>query len=338
MNPIWVDTEGALVGAGTQIELDAGTGSGRYHNALEALRGSGRTLAFASFTFDVDEPNSVVLAPEETHRQPRLRETDPAGGAVIVDDGIDAWTKGFRKAMVAVHAGEVQKVVLARQVEIESPTGFDTTALASLLAAANPGCFTFSVGGLVGASPELLVSVRDGRVRSLALAGTATTPEELESVKISEEHRHVSTSVPNVLGRHMTGIDVTEQVIVQHGAMSHVGTRIEGPARSGTTVADILADLHPTAAVAGVPTDSALDLIRELEPASRRRYAGPVGWLDTSGDGIFALALRCGQISGERMTLFAGGGLVDGSEEEAELHETELKLAPMLTALGQPPS
>jgi menaquinone-specific isochorismate synthase len=338
MNPIWVDTEGALMGTGTPTELDAGSGSNRYHLALEALRRSGRRMAFASFTFDVDEPNSVVLAPEETRHEPSLSATGPVGNAAIVDDGIDAWTKGFRRAMLAVHAGEVQKVVLARQVEIELPAGFDTTALASRLARANPGCFVFSVGGLVGASPELLVSVRDGRVRSLALAGTATTPEELESVKISEEHRHVSTSVPNVLSRHMTGIDITEQVVVQHGAMSHVGTRIEGPAKSGTSVADILADLHPTAAVAGVPTRSALDLIRELEPASRRRYAGPVGWLDTSGDGVFALALRCGQVSADRMTLFAGGGLVDGSEEAAELHETELKLAPMLTALGQPAS
>jgi menaquinone-specific isochorismate synthase len=338
MNPIWVDTEGALVGTGILTELEAGTGSGRYHTALEALRGSGRGMAFASFTFDTDEPNSVVLAPEETHLEPRLENKGLTVGAVVVDDGIDAWTKGYRKAMLAVHAGEVQKVVLARQVEIELPGGFDTTALASRLVEANPGCFVFSVGGLVGASPELLVSLKAGRVRSLALAGTATTPEELESVKISEEHRHVSTSVPGVLSRHMTGIDITEQVIVPHGAMSHVGTRIEGPARPGTTVADILADLHPTAAVAGVPTKSALDLIHELEPASRHRYAGPVGWLDTSGDGIFALALRCGQVSGDRMTLFAGGGLVDGSEEAAELHETELKLAPMLTALGQPES
>lgn len=338
MNPIWVDREGVLTGIGELTELDSGTGPGRYHAALEALRLSGHQMGFASFTFDVDEPNSVVLAPEETSLEPGVGDTGPVGEAMIVDDGVDAWTKGFRRAMDAVHAGEVQKVVLARQVEIELSSGFEAKPLVSRLAAANPGCFVFSIGGLVGASPELLVSVRRGRVRSLALAGTATTPEELESVKISEEHRHVSTSVPDLLSRHMTGIDVTEQVIVQHGAMSHVGTRIEGPARSGTTVADILADLHPTAAVAGVPTTSALDLIRELEPASRGRYAGPIGWLDTSGDGVFALALRCGQVSDNRITLFAGGGLVDGSEEEAELAETELKLAPMLTALGQPAS
>lgn len=133
----------------------------------------------------------------------------------------------------------------------------------------------------------------------------------------------------------MTVVDLTEQVIVPHGNMSHVGTRIAGPAVPGTTVADILADLHPTAAVAGSPTSAALDLIREVEPESRGRYAGPVGWMDSDGDGVFAIALRCGQVDGRRITLYSGGGLVAGSEEEAELHETELKLAPMLQALRQ---
>jgi menaquinone-specific isochorismate synthase len=118
--------------------------------------------------------------------------------------------------------------------------------------------------------------------------------------------------------------------------MSHVGTRIEGPAVPGTTVAEILADLHPTAAVAGTPTKTAMDLIREMEPRSRGRYAGPVGWMSAEGDGVFAIALRCGQVEGHHMTLFAGGGLVDGSEEDPELAETELKLAPMLAALGRP--
>jgi menaquinone-specific isochorismate synthase len=160
----------------------------------------------------------------------------------------------------------------------------------------------------------------------------------LETVKISEEHRHVSRSVSSVLSQHLTDLDLTEQVIVHHGAMAHVGTRIEGPVNPGTTVADILTDLHPTAAVAGTPSKIAMDLIREMEPRSRGRYAGPVGWMTSKGEGVFAIALRCGQIDGSRMTLFAGGGLVEGSEEDTELAETELKLAPMLAALGQPSS
>lgn len=237
-------------------------------------------------------------------------------------------------AMEAIGTDSVAKVVLARQVVVELRDEVDPAVIVARLHSDNPDCYLFCVEGLVGASPELLVSLMEGRVRTLALAGTATDPDELESVKISEEHRHVAHSVTRVLSQHLSTVDVTEQVIVHHGAMSHVGTRIEGPAIPGTTVAEILTDLHPTAAVAGTPTKAAIDLIREMEPGSRGRYAGPVGWMDRKGDGVFAIALRCGQIEGSRMTLFAGGGLVEGSEEEPELEETELKLAPMLSVLG----
>jgi len=334
MNPIWVDEEGALVGHEPITVIDPGVGSDRYRSAHETLRASGRSVAFASFTFDTTEPGSHVVIPDVAGLEPSLPASPAPHGLRVVDDGVETWRTGFEKAMLEVEMGRVEKVVLARQVLVELPDGLTDNTIISRLATANPGCYLFSVDGLIGASPELLVSLRRGRVRTLALAGTATDPEELESVKISEEHRHVSRSVTSALSQHMTGIELTEQVIVPHGAMSHVGTRIEGPARPGTTVADILRDLHPTAAVAGSPTPSALDLIREIEPGSRGRYAGPVGWMSQDGDGVFAIALRCGQINGALMTLFAGGGLVAGSEQQAELEETELKLAPMLAALG----
>lgn len=334
MNPIWVDEEGWLSGSGSGLHIDPGTGPGRYQRALDELRRSGRDHAFASFTFDLDDPGSLVIAPAKVSRAPAEARA-PTGEVVVLDDGVDAWRDGFERAMKAVRGDFVSKVVLARQVKLGLPPDLDVASLVGRLASANPGCFCFSIGGLVGASPELLVSLRAGRISTLALAGTATDPAELESVKISEEHRHVSDSVIGVLDRHLAEVDVTEQTIVTHGRMSHVGTRIEGPARPGATVVDVLAELHPTAAVAGAPSDAAVALIRELEPGSRGRYAGPVGWLGSSGEGVFALALRCGQIEGETMTLFAGGGLVTGSEEEPELEETELKLAPMLEALGQ---
>lgn len=336
MNPIWVDEMGALVGHGPHMTVDPGVGPDRFRRALDTLRQSGRPLAFASFTFDETEPGSVVVIPHETSLEAELKQPPPANGITIVDDGTTAWRQGFKMAMEAIGTDNLAKVVLARQVVVEPNEEIDPAAIVARLGPGNPDCYLFNVEGLVGASPELLVSVRQGRVRTLALAGTATDPDELESVKISEEHRHVAHSVTSVLSRHLQGIDLTEQVIVNHGAMSHVGTRIEGPAVSGTTVSEILADLHPTAAVAGTPTKAAVDLIREMEPTSRGRYAGPVGWMDHTGDGVFAIALRCGQIEGSRMTLFAGGGLVAGSEEELELAETELKLAPMLAALGQP--
>lgn len=338
MNPIWVDEEGTLVGHGPHITVDPGLGPDRFRQALDAVRGSGRPMGFASFTFDDTEKGSVVVIPHATRLDADSAAPGPAPEIRIVDDGVAGWRKGFRMAMEAIQNDQLAKVVLARQVVVELPGAFDSGLIVRRLVASNRDCYLFSVDGLIGASPELLVSLKSGRVRTLALAGTATDPEELETVKISEEHRHVAHSVTSVLAQHLDGVDVTEQVIVHHGAMSHVGTRIEGPAVPGTTIAEILADLHPTAAVAGTPSKAAIDLIREMEPTSRGRYAGPVGWMSAAGDGIFAIALRCGQIEGDRMTLFAGGGLVEGSEEGPELAETELKLAPMLGALGHPSS
>lgn len=335
MRPIWVDHHGAIQGEGSIRDLDPGHGPDRYQSALQALRSSGRQLAFASFTFDIDEIGSIVEIPERTRVASSLPDRPGPGPGVVVDDGIAEWRVGFEKAMLEIETARVEKVVLARQVVLEMSTALDVTAIAHRLARSNPECFVFSVGGLVGASPELLVSLRHGRVSALALAGTATDPQELETVKIFEEHRHVAKSVTDALSRHIAAVDVAEQVIVPHGAMSHVGTRIAGPAMTGTTIADILADIHPTAAVAGSPMPAAMDLIREIEPESRGRYAGPVGWMDRDGDGVFAIALRCGLIAGSRIRLYSGGGLVEGSEEEAELYETELKLVPMLSALGQ---
>jgi menaquinone-specific isochorismate synthase len=338
MTPIWVDEDGALVGHGPYVTLDPGLGPDRFRSALEAIRESGKPMGFASFTFDEAETGSVVVIPDHTTLDRRPMTPAPPPRVSVVDDGIAEWRAGFRMAMEAIGTENLAKVVLARQVVVDLPDRLDTAALMARLSEENPGCYLFSVEGLIGASPELLVRLRDGRVSTLALAGTATDPEGLETVKISEEHRHVSRSVSSVLSQHLTDLDLTEQVIVHHGAMAHVGTRIEGPVNPGTTVADILTDLHPTAAVAGTPSKIAMDLIREMEPRSRGRYAGPVGWMTSKGEGVFAIALRCGQIDGSRMTLFAGGGLVEGSEEDTELAETELKLAPMLAALCQPSS
>lgn len=334
MSLIWVDSDGVLTGYGPVESRDPGTGPERYQRALDGLRRSGRDVAFASFTFDITESGSVLAIPESTRRSEQLPTSANSPSATIRDDGIAVWRTGFEKAMLEIDTGRVDKVVLARRVVLETEPGPDEAEIVGRLRAKNPNCYLFSVAGLVGASPELLVSLRDGRVSTLALAGTATDPEQLETVKISEEHRHVSRSVIAGLERHLSDAEITEQVIVPHGAMSHVGTRIEGRAKPGTTVADILADLHPTAAVAGTPTTEAIDIISEIEPGSRGRYSGPIGWMNTVGEGVFAIALRCGQISGSTMTLFAGGGLVSGSEEAAELEETDLKLVPMLEALG----
>lgn len=334
MSLIWVDSDGVLTGNGPVEMLDPGTGSGRYQHALDSLRATGRDVAFASFTFDIEESGSILAIPQTTTHRSSLPSNGTVTSPRTIDDGVAAWRTGFQKVMLEIDTGRVDKVVLARRVQLELEPGLEDAEIVARLQASNPDCYLFSVAGLIGASPELLVSLRNGRVSTLALAGTATEPEQLETVKISEEHRHVSQSVIAGLTEHLEDADVTEQVIVPHGAMSHVGTRVTGIAKPGTTVADILADLHPTAAVAGTPKKTAIDIISEVEPGSRGRYAGPVGWMDKDGEGVFAIALRCGQRTDSTITLFAGGGLVSGSEEEAELEETDLKLVPMLAALG----
>ncbi|HEY6629258.1 MAG TPA: chorismate-binding protein, partial [Acidimicrobiia bacterium] len=116
--------------------------------------------------------------------------------------------------------------------------------------------------------------------------------------------------------------------------IQHLATGFEGKVVAGTHLTDLIAALHPTAAVAGTPTKAAVELIREIEAHGRGRYTGPVGWMNSAGDGEFAIALRCGEIRGPEVTLFTGVGLVDGSNREAELEETRIKLLPMLRALG----
>jgi isochorismate synthase EntC len=122
--------------------------------------------------------------------------------------------------------------------------------------------------------------------------------------------------------------------VVTYGDIQHLSTTFEGDTHPGTELPDLLSALHPTAAVAGTPTKTALELIRELERHDRGRYAGPVGWLDQSGDGEFAIALRCGTIQGNQATLYTGAGIVEGSDPTLEFEETRIKLRPMLGALG----
>ena len=122
--------------------------------------------------------------------------------------------------------------------------------------------------------------------------------------------------------------------MLKFGDINHLATRVSGPAVAGTTVLDVLSSLHPTAAVAGRPSDTALKVIKDLEARSRGRYAGPVGWFNAGGEGEFAIALRCGLIDRDKVTLYAGGGIVRGSDVDSEFAETEMKLRPMLQALG----
>jgi menaquinone-specific isochorismate synthase len=253
--------------------------------------------------------------------------------ATVTHDGREEWVAGLEAALAALGSGRVEKVVLARQIEVALSSPIDLVEVLTRLVTDQPSTYCFLIDGLVGASPELLVSLNDGMVRSTVLAGTAADPGALTGERIELEHELAARSVAAGLGWHTTGL-LGERSVVSVGEISHLATSYQAVAHPGTGVLDILATLHPTAAVAGAPTDAALGLIREIEPRPRGRYAGPVGWFDSRGNGCFALALRCGLVTEETVTLYAGGGLVAGSVMEAEWLETEAKLGPMLRALG----
>lgn len=326
-----------MVGEGRIRAFDPGTGPDRYEKALVALRESGMPTGYASFTFDPDLEGSVVLVPDrivEIDTNSLSPETSPMPPGVIVTDGSEQWAKGMGRALRYLEDGKLDKVVLSRQVTADFDEDLPPREIVKRLHLDQPTCYTFAVAGLVGASPELLVSFERGLVRSLALAGTAIDPHDLNSPKIEREHRYTASSVETALSEHVADLEVMGRAVVSFGEIKHLGSRFEGKALPGTSVLSVLGSLHPTAAVAGTPTKPALELIREIEPRGRGRYAGPVGWFNTDGEGEFAIALRCGLIEGSKVTLYAGAGIVVGSDPSSEFEETELKLRPMRQALG----
>ncbi len=245
------------------------------------------------------------------------------------------------------HSAQLRKVVLARDLHATADHPIDVRVLLHRLAARYPGCYTFACDGLVGATPELLISRDSWEVSSLVLAGTAprgATPAQdsdlaralLGSAKENEEHEYAAVSLRDTLSPLCQAMYVTPRPeLIRLPNVQHLGTRVHGTLAAVKSALTLVAAVHPTAAVGGTPTGAAVEAIRELESMDRERYAGPVGWIDADGNGEWGIALRCAQLSGRRARLFAGCGIVAGSDPAAELAETESKLRPMRTALEQ---
>jgi isochorismate synthase len=262
----------------------------------------------------------------------------------------DAYEDAVRRAVAMIDGGELRKVVLARTIEVTADRALDPKLLASRLRAVDPDAYTFAAptdeGVVVGASPELLVSRRGREVRSNPLAGSAPRSGDAEedranadaligSSKEQEEHAIVVDAIAETLRPFCE--DLTwdpEPVLRETPNVWHLSTRFRGALREPPpTALDLVAALHPTPAVAGEPREAALATIDELEPFDRGRYAGPVGWVDAEGDGEWAIALRCAELRGGRAILYAGAGIVAGSEPARELDETERKFRAFLDAL-----
>jgi len=253
------------------------------------------------------------------------------------------WRRSVVDALGAIDRGDLAKVVLSRAVTVEADAPFDRRSVLARLRAQQPGCFVYAAGGMVGASPELLLARSGATVVSRPLAGTVALgdgePEDLRaSPKNAREHQLVVEALVAALEPRCTRLHAAPEPEVDTFAdVAHLATPIYGALREPAPDAlELVRVLHPTPAVAGTPTRAALAAIARLEADERGSYAGPVGWVDANGDGEWAVALRGAALSGARAVLHAGAGIVAGSDPDAEWVETEVKLQPMLAALVRP--
>lgn len=256
----------------------------------------------------------------------------------------------IRDALSRIGAGEASKIVLARDLEGTIPTGSDLRRLVRELSTGYPDTWTFAVDGLIGASPETLVTVQDRTVTARVLAGTigrgadadedaAASARLATSVKDLDEHQYAVRSLLDSLQPHVRAMAASDEpFLLKLPNLFHLATDVEGELSDGESALDLVGALHPTAAVAGTPTPAAIAAIRELEPFDRGRYAGPVGWIDAHGNGEWAIALRCAQFSAGAdaidVTAYAGAGIVAASDPETELLETRVKFRPLVDALA----
>jgi menaquinone-specific isochorismate synthase len=377
----WVSDGDGLVGWGEAARFEA-TGSGRFAqldrwwqrftSRLDVQDEVGRPgtgpVAFTSIAF-ADEPGrSVIVVPEVVvgHRDGVTWVTEMGGSGSnpghvpmqrvrpVRRPSVEHYTAGqlpvvgFREAVhKAVHrmrTGDLEKVVLAHDLLAVTDGPVDARFLLRGLADRYPNCWAYSVDGLVGATPELLLRRRGREVSSRVLAGT-TWPRDgvaadelatqlLGSTKDREEHRYALESLAGTLRPFCSGLRVpTEPDVMRLRNVLHLASEVQGELGDDTPLLRLAEAVHPTAAVGGFPTDAAVALIAELEPMDRGRYTGPVGWVDATGDGELGIALRCAELHRDSVRLFAGCGIVAGSDPDNEVREAQAKLVPMRDAL-----
>jgi menaquinone-specific isochorismate synthase len=376
----WVRGGEGLVGWGVHAST---TVSGRnrfedarkwWHQQLEtfsisnSVHGSGTgPVLFTSFSFDRNQ-ESVLIIPKiivgqkgsnswitwiGSEAQPQLSETAAAlaPSTFTFSDGTltsDEWKKRVTEVINRVNSNGVDKVVLARDIVANSDSDIDARPILKKLSSEYPSTWVFSVDGLVGATPELLLRLSRGMVTSRVLAGTipktgddekdlALAASLARSSKDLEEHEYAVRSVADALDPFCSSTNVPESPFVLHLAnVMHLATDVTGAlieSKQHVDAFSLLKNLHPSAAVCGTPRNLAFDVIDEIEGTDRGRYAGPVGWIDASGDGELGIALRCGQITDRKIRIFAGCGIVAGSIPDKEVEESNAKMIPMKSAL-----
>ncbi len=329
----------------------------KHRRGVWTLMARGRSRAEADEAWD-RWADAVVHRVERRHApgmgpvssQPLGKLTEADGGSPEAAYG--AWTREVEAVLGRIAAGEVDKVVLARALDFRPGRRMDPVELALALWSGNSRShvFFFQPGketALVGASPEILAEVRGRTIRATAVAGSAPSPVSaaerrrfavrlLESAKDRDEHDFVARHIEGTLTD--LGCRVRRDVspaVLDLGAIQHLETGVTAEVPPSVTALELLAALHPTPAVCGYPRDAARAILKEAESFDREWYAGPVGWLASDGDARFVPALRSAIWKGDSWRLYAGAGIVEGSDPEREWEETELKFRPMLRAMAQ---
>jgi len=383
----WVRRGDGLVGWGVALSFEA-RGVERFRDAESWWRevtrhavvrddvarpGSG-LVCFGSFPFADDSAESARLVVPSTivgrrdgvtwlttiSTGPQLptaeppqpaSEPEPPSGIAFADGAVSPadYAHSVAEAVQRISAGQVDKVVLARDLVATASGPIDPRWILRRLADRYENTWVFSVAGLLGATPELLVRRDQGLITSRVLAGTirrtgddakdlALAASLARSSKDLEEHEYAVRSVAEALAPHCSSMNVPEAPFVLHlPNVMHLATDVAAVSADDASSLTLAASLHPSAAVGGTPTARAVELIRELEHMDRGRYAGPVGWMDADGDGAWGIALRSGAYAPgdpSQLTLYAGCGIVAGSDPESEVAESIAKLIPMRDALA----
>ena len=261
------------------------------------------------------------------------------------------WVAAVKDALAAISEGRVSKVVLARTLDLITERRLDPIEVVHHLWQENRGSNVFYFEpeegcAITGAAPETVTTVSGGRFHATAVAGTVArgeTPGEqkqlakrlLASEKEGVEHRIALDDMVARLGSLAENVEAQpEPHVLTLARLQHLETEIRARLPEGTSALTVLEALHPTPAVCGLPRDAALEFLDEEEPFERGWYAGPMGWFDLDGNGVFVPALRCAVVQNLRWRLFAGAGIVEGSDPGLEWDETSIKFEPMLRALA----
>ncbi len=279
-----------------------------------------------------------------------LLDPDPAGAYKVSSPMPPAhFEEAVARAVQRIRGGELEKIVLAREVEVRAPVAHDPAAIVGLLREAFPSCYVFAVGRgeatFIAASPELLIRREGHRASTVALAGSARRSADPavddhlgEQLLHSDKDREENAIVLRRIARALRPLSVwvaaaPEPGLVKVANIQHLGTPIRAQLAAPLGAVELAGALHPTPAVGAEPGD-AIRLIPALEGFDRGWYAGAIGWTDAVGDGEFCVALRCALLRGAVARLYAGCGIVRDSDPAAELAESEVKLGALLPLLA----